>query len=455
MITGPGALSIAMLLLSAPQAQPAAEPQAGASLTLEAALELAQQQSFRIDAGRESVEAARRDIGVSRADHFPTLDVVGGYSSFRGDVFVARFVNPQDPSQPNPEGGQTDVGPYDSTTSAALRLTQTRDAGGATSARVDASRAAHGMAGQDLRQMRLDLGYEVTRAYFDVLLSARQLTVAESALRRSEENLQTVQRGFAEGEALRVQVLGAESQLAADRHALSVAESDQRFAKRALNRLLAREPDSPIELQDSLEQPLRLLDEEASARMALDQNPLARKASFEIELAEAQLKGASAYRKPKLQVEAFVSYIDNQMLLEGTYFGANVNLSIPFIRDFAKGSSAVGKARAGLRARESQLRELRSALSLQAQNAARRVKEAQMAIEVAGEYLEYQEERYRVSQTAYQENLATFSEILESHTDLSQAQLQLYQAHYQAQLAAAELRRVTGSADPAAGSGGS
>jgi outer membrane protein TolC len=442
-----------MILLTAFEAWPADDPPAGPGLTLSAAIDAAQQQSFKIGAGRESVEAAKSDIGLSRAGHYPSLAALGSFSDYSGKVFVSRFVNPQDPTQPRPDPSETDVGPYNTTAAAVLRLTQTLYAGGATSAKVAGSRAMHKIAGQDLQQMRVDLTRDVTQAYYDVLLSTRTLDVAREALRRSEENLETVKRAFSEGEALHVQVLGAQSQLANDRQAVDVAQSNERFAQRALNRLMAREPDTPLLLTDTLEQQAQLVDETESVRLALENNPQARRAGHEVELAQAQIKGARSYYKPKLQIDAYVSYLDNEMLFKGTYFGANVNLTIPFVRDFAAGSSAVGKAEAGLRAQESLQRELRSSLTLLAQEAARHVKESQGAIGVAKEYLEYREERYRVAQTAFKEKLATFSEILDAHTDLSEAGLQLYQAYYQSHLAEAELRRLTGATASAAGGG--
>ena len=430
---------LGVLFLAALETQSAERRFQSPELSLSEAIEAAQQENFKINAGRESVEAAESGIRVSRAQYLPTLNVVGSYSDYTGKVFISRFLNPPDPT------GEADVGPYNSTMAAMVQLSQTIYSGGAIGARVAGNRVGHRIAQQEFLRMQLDLTYEVTKAYYDVLLSERSVVVEQEAVRRSEETLETINRRFREGESLQVDVLGARSQLAADGQALLEAQNNFRFAQRALNRLMGRDSEGEIQLTGTLEKADSAVDEAESVRLALERNPQIQKANLEIELAESMVRGARAHYKPKLGIDAYFSYLDNEMLFKGTYYGATINLSIPFAQDIAAGGGAVGQARARVRLQENTLREFRSAISLLAQQAVRRVQESQKASGVAEEYLSYHRERYRVTQTAYEEQLVTFNELLDSQTGLVEAELKLYQSFYQAQLAGAELRRITGA----------
>lgn len=116
---------IGLVFLAPLETQFAESSPKGQALSLSEAVEIAQRENFQINVGRESVEAARNGIRVSRAEYLPTLNVAGSVSDYDGVVYVRRFLNPADPSQPNPEGGETDIGPYNSTTAAIVRLSQT------------------------------------------------------------------------------------------------------------------------------------------------------------------------------------------------------------------------------------------------------------------------------------------------------------------------------------------
>jgi len=416
-------------------------------MPLSEAIQIAQQQNFQINAGREAVDAAESAISTAKADYLPTLDLSTGLSQYRGDVYVSRFVNPADPSQPRTGAGATTVGPFGTTTNILLRVSQTIYSGGAIGANVSGNQVGHQIAQQELRHMQIDLTYGVTTAYYAVLLAQRSIEVSEEAVRRTEENLATINRRYSEGEALQMEVLGAQSQLAADEHELLKSQNDLRFAHRTLNRLLTREPDAPLSLSGSLEHLDVSADEAEVVRLALERNPQAHRAQLEIELAERKLDGARAYAKPKLSVDGYASYLDNPMLFKGSYFGVSMNLSIPFLKDLSAGRGRVREARAQLRSQERSQQELASSLTLATQRAARTVQETRKQITVAEHYVDYQRERYRVTETSYGEQLTTFSEVLDAHTELLNAELRLYQSHYQLQVAAAELQRVTGVGD--------
>ncbi len=411
-------------------------------LSLDQARRLARDESFRLKAAQQQAAAAAGGTRAARAELLPALSAVATHVDYDGDVFYARFINPRQPGVPNPAAPPTDVGTFSSTRAAVLKLSQPIYAGGALRSRVRAGRLEQRIAEQELRRQELDLDFEVTRAYYDVLLAERAREVAGESVRRSEESLETVRRRRAEQEALKVEALAAEAQLARDRHGLLSAEGDLRFARLELDRLLVRTAGGELRLSDPLEAAPRELDEGRTVDRALADHPALARAELRRSLAEEALKAARAHLKPKLELEGYYTRIDSETLFEGSTFGFDLKLSIPFLRDAVAASGAKARAAAGKELEESRYQELRSQVRLLARQAVRRVEEAHGAVEVAGRALDYQREKYRVTASAFREQLATAGDLTAEHTALAEAELRLYGAHHEARIAEAELDRL-------------
>ncbi len=414
-------------------------------LSLDDARRLAREQSFRLQAAGHAVTAAGGGVRAAKAELLPSLAAVTTHVDYDGDLFYARFVNPLQPGVPNPAAEPTDVGDFSSTRAGVLKLSQPLYAGGALLSSLRASRVNQRLAEAELRQQQLDLDFDVTRAYYDALLAERAIEVAGNSLRRSQENLENVKRRRAEEEALKVEELAAETQLARDRHRLRSTESDLRFACLALERLMAgsgQETGSKLLLSDPLETPPRSLDEDVAVRRALAHHPSLASGELRLDLADEAIKGARAHFKPRLELEAYHAWIDSETFFEGTTFGFDLKVSIPFLRDAAAGRGAAAQAAAGRELEDSRHRETTSQVELLARQAVRRVEDAYGGIEVARRALDYQREKHRVTASAFREQLATAGDLLAEHAALAEARLRVHAAHHEARSAEAELDRV-------------
>ena len=69
-------------------------PAAAEELSLAQALALARENNPAVQAARSRVEAAEGAVDVARAELFPTLGVMTGYSDYSGEIFYGRFVSP-------------------------------------------------------------------------------------------------------------------------------------------------------------------------------------------------------------------------------------------------------------------------------------------------------------------------------------------------------------------------
>jgi outer membrane protein TolC len=344
-----------------------------------------------------------------------------------------------------PGDGAMPVDPYDRNATAGVELKQVLYAGGAIDAARRASNGESRMTEKGLRGQRRELRYKVTRAYYEVLLAERRAAVVTESIERSQASLDLIELRFAEQEALKVELLGAEGQLAVDQLALLEATNDLDLARRSLNRLLGRPQEGELELSDSLEVPLQVPPEATAVENATATNPFVQMAGLGIEQADAALDSAKSLSRPKLELSAVYTWIDNELFFDGQYAGAVVNLSIPFFQDIKAGSAAKKQAEAQKTRADAMLADATSVAELQTIAAYRGLEEKKAAAGAAGKNLEYHRERYRVTQSGYREEMVTFSEVLDRHDDLRRAELALSGALFETRIQEAEIRRLAGS----------
>ena len=408
-------------------------------LSLADAIERALADSPQVAAAQAEVEFADHGAKAAGSASWPTLGLSGSYGSFSGDVLYGRFI----PGVPG--DGAMPVGEYDRNATAAVELKQVLYAGGGIDAAKRASGVESKMAAEGLRDRRRELSYQVTRAYYELLLAERRAEVAKTSIQRSQEGLDMIELRFAEQDALKVELLGAEGQLAADQLALLKATNDLDLARRSLNRLLGRPQESKLKLSDILEWRLQVPPEATGVEEATAANPGVRMADLGVEQADAFLGSAKSLSRPKLDLSAIYTWIDNDLFFKGQYGGAVINLSIPFFQDIKAGSAAKKRARAQKNRADAVLADAKSAVELQAIAAYRGLEEKLVAVEAARKNLEYHRERYRVTQSGYREEMVTFSDVLDRNDDLRQAELALSGAFFQTRIQEAEIRRLAGN----------
>lgn len=412
------------------------------ALSLDDAVERALRHNPSARAAASEVEMAAGQAAAARADLAPRLGLQVSASEYDGVVFYERFLGP---GAPGAVGG-TDTGSFSSTLTGVLTVQQNLYTGGAVSAQARARAIEESLARQQLEQARRDIVFAVTKAYVDALLAERASSVAAAAVDRSQGALEVIQSRRAEEEALQVEILGAEARLEADRLSRVRADNDLRFALFELNRLLGRSPDEVVELTDEFAVSDAPIDTAAVERAVLEMHPAVLGRELQAELGEAQLDGARSHFRPKVRLEAFYADLDNELFFDGNYFGASVELRIPFVADIIAGRGAVRAAKAQREAAEIDLTDVTAAMRLAARQAARDVDEARHAVNVARRALEYREEMYRVTQSAFEETLATSADLQEASSELFEAELELQGALHAARLAEAELARLTGVA---------
>ena len=152
----------------------------------------AQEQNFDIIASRSSLESVRQNIEVSRSGHYPTLDLVGGYSMNRTD---------------NDFGSEADTGTI------GLELNLPLYAGGGVTASTEQSRASYRAAQSNLDQTRRAVNRQVRDAFRGVLSTISRVEALKAATVSAKSALESTQAGYEVGTRTIVDVLNVQRNL--------------------------------------------------------------------------------------------------------------------------------------------------------------------------------------------------------------------------------------------------
>lgn len=152
----------------------------------------AQQQNYSIIAARSNLKVLEQEIDVSKSGHYPTLDLVGGYSMNRSDSDRAT---------------EADTGRI------GLSLEVPLYTGGAVSASTRQSRANFRAAQQGLDQTRRSVNRQVRDAFRGVLSTISQVEALKAATISAQSALESTQAGYEVGTRTIVDVLNVQRNL--------------------------------------------------------------------------------------------------------------------------------------------------------------------------------------------------------------------------------------------------
>jgi outer membrane protein len=152
----------------------------------------AQQQNYSIIAARAGLESLKQEIDVSRSGHYPTLDLVGGYTVNRSDSDTAT---------------EADTGTI------GLSLEVPIYTGGAVSAQTRQAQANFRASQQGLDQTRRAVNRQVRDAYRGVLSTISQVEALKAATISAQSALESTQAGYEVGTRTIVDVLNVQRNL--------------------------------------------------------------------------------------------------------------------------------------------------------------------------------------------------------------------------------------------------
>jgi len=410
-----------------------APPEADAppTLTLEQALERAQQVASSVVQAEGGVQVAQATRKAAVGAFLPSLSASAGVNFSSS----ARF-------DPN-----TNITVSGAATSVSAGLSASWDVFNGFRRLADLKIADAGKvsAQADLEGQRRNVVYDTTVAYYEALRAGQVLEVAVSRIQRAEVGLMAADRRHGVGAATRSDLLRARLELNAAKTAELEARTQRRAAELELGRLVgaegavrplpgARDGRSPrIDARDAL------VDEILSSHPTL----AAQRAS--VTQADASLDGAYGAYWPSLRLSAGTDWFGRQpdFFPGQDSWSVRLGLSIPLFDGFARDVNTQ-RAKVQTRTSRAQLAEAERSVRTQAERALDQLELAAERVALSREAVVSAEEDLRVQQERYDLGVSTMLELLTSQEALVAAENEEVAALFNQDLARAQLEALTG-----------
>lgn len=511
-------LAVIGMLAAAPAwAQPARLPTPSAPpapLTLEQALEIAEQTSESVAASQAGVRRTTAEIARARSGGRPQLSAAASYdralaSEFSG-VFDSGSFTRCDPFSLNPAapldarvteieraidcgaigssffgGGGSGDGDGDesvdlpfgreNTWRISLSLSQSIYSGGRLGALADVAAAGRDSADLALRGAIAQLRFDVTQAYYDAALSDRLVAIAEATLAQADDTLRLAQASFDAGAQPEFELLRARVARDNQRPALIRQRANGEVALLRLKQLLDLPPDAPLILAtaltaDSLPPPSPFA--ETLARMnaitlpapaplpAAEARPAERTAVREadaaVRLREAALEAAHAERRPSVSLTSNFSQVayPSGFFPTGdfrTNWTVGAIMQVPLLTG-GRLAAETAIARADLEQSQAQRRQVAELAALDSRSAWAELVAAQAAWEASTGTIQQAARAYDIAEVRYGAGVSTQLELTDARVLLQQAEVNRAQAARDLQVARARLALLPDL--PLGGSGG-
>jgi TolC family type I secretion outer membrane protein len=408
-------------------------------MTLQECVEIALRTHPQIRLALSQREASVARLRQAQAQWRPELNLTG---TQRQQGPTVSFTVPLPP--PNPPREISVVRP--STQLLNLELRQSIYDGGRFTANIRSARYFADASDALLQATRAQLTLRVTEAYADVLAAQALEEVARQSVERVQVVLKTAKARLEAGVAPRFDVLRAEAELAAAQEQLLTAQNAVALAKAALNQLLGRPTNAPIEvapLPEPITPSSEALQTETFLTQALAHRPELRSAEAQIQAAQERVNFAKADKNPLLFLSS--NYQRQTETGFSRDYAWSVNLIVQFpIFDSGRRESVLQEQEALLQQALAQREQLQRQIALEVEQAIRNYQVALQRLNTARAALASAEEAFRLAQVRYEAGVGTQVEVLDAQVALTQARANEVRALYDAHKAFARLVYATG-----------
>lgn len=404
------------------------------ALTLEEAVQLALRHNRAVQISERSVEKSRNAVREARGNALPQIQGNATYTRF-DQVATARF-GPQPIRLGNIENR-----------TARITLTQVVDISGIVRTAVRAASVFVSISELEYERTRNDTILQVVQAYQGVARADEFVRVAEEALKNAQERLRLVRAQVDAGVAAQFDLLRAETAVAQAEQALLNARNQRELAAAALNNLLGRDLNTPVQVVKPTElPPLQEVALETLTQQAHASRPEILAAERSVELARVNIRNAQRGALPSLLLTGQADFNLNTSPFNPrreTYTGVVV-LSVP-IWDSGITRAREAQARDDLEIAQLRLQQAKESVALEVRRAYLNLQDAQKRLAVAQKGLEQATEALRLARVRFEAGVSPQLEISDAELAFTQAQTNLVNAQFDYLDAYAALQRAIGA----------
>ncbi len=292
----------------------------------------------------------------------------------------------------------------------------------------------------DIDLLKLDIVFEVKRAFYGLLLAQEKLKYAQQDLELAQDFLKKAELKFRAGDVAKVEVLRASVEASKAANEVKSAENVVRLEKAMLNFLLARKKYTPLEIKGELKRPSTNLNVDGLIKRALSFRPEIKGISFSLE------------REDLVKKQAYLSYLPDfdlgvskhRLVGEGTYWDVTLSFPIPlFFWQPKKGE--IAEAEANIESLKREVEHLKNSITLEVEEAYTNALTADNQIQLfEDEMLTQAEEVYKMFLFSYQEGEIGGIELIEARRTLLETRKSYSDALYNYDVALAALEKSIG-----------
>jgi outer membrane protein TolC len=401
-------------------------------LTLADSVKIALDNSPAVQIAKENLRKADAMISAAESGAYPKLNLEGTYEQL-DQAPTATF------------GGETLKLGKDYSRSAALVLKQSIDVFGMIRTGKDAARY-----GKSSYQYAYDAQVNNTTldaktAFFDVLRAQEYLKVNEDTVAQLEGHLKDAESFLKAGTVPKFDVLRAETEVANARQSLIAAQNGVELAKAALNTVLGRPLDAPVDLVKPEMPALITLDPSACTEAALKGRPEVMQAGALIGMNDDMTRIAELGGKPKFDFRW-----DYNRNFDTSAFSPRKSSWMAFVTasfsifDGGATKAEIGQAKSDANNSRSVREQVIDGVTLDAKQSYLSLHESRERILAAEKGLEQARESMRVANLRYKGGVSPAVEVLDAQAALTLAETNYVNAVYDYQTALASLERAVG-----------
>jgi outer membrane protein TolC len=442
------ALAVAVAGTGAQSPQAPAIP--SGPLTLEQVLAIAEARSESVGIAQVGVTRTEGDAVRARAAERPQLSAAASYDRSLANEFQGVFDNidfgngSNDSSSSSNSFADLPFGRAN-TWRATLSFSQNLYSGGRIGAQKQLASLGRTTAEQSLVGARAQLRYDVTQAYYDVLLSERLVAIARATLEQAGATLQQTQAGFDAGTQPEFEVLRARVSRDSQTPVLIRQRSNQEVAMLRLKQLLELPADYDLRLADDLggaqlppaavfatrvapvEAALGPTQTAVSALLAapLPERNAVAEAGTVVSLREAALKAVQAERMPAVSFTSNYSRIAYPTNVTPVFDRANWSLGVAMNVPILTGGRQKGDemlARADIETARLQEKQVQELAALDTRSAWAELVAARAAWEATAGTVQQATRAYEIADVRYRAGVSTQLELSDSRLLLQQAE---------------------------------
>lgn len=424
------------------------------ALTIAEAVSYAMQHNPDILAARQDIVQREGQVIEARADAFPQLDLMmQGYrvrdpgflnSTFGQELLKGggtgdeEFPIPIEAILPKPQTF------YEMT----LTFSQPLYTWGKVGNALKAARLGKQETDLALDETTRQVAYQVTSAYYEVLLAEENIRVYEQALETQQRYLKQTQDFFDVGDGTRLDVLRAESQLAGTRPELISARNELVQSRKRLNFLLGRDLDTefttvPVDADSDI----RIPNIDSVASTAAHFRPDLHQLAVQTEFYDKTVNVFRADFRPRADLRGHYGFstINTDDLLDRNFESWRVALEVSVPVFDGLRTRGVVKQYAALKDR-SRIRhdKLGQQIRLEARQVVDACISARDVYEARTLALASSEEEERVARDQYEQSLITMYELMDANRRAIQARTSMLASRYDLLRRLAELKKSDG-----------